>query len=383
MLSPMDIDTTINLVLRTDNEKNRNNEQLCSPLFASPCFLTSESNETPVIRNSRPEVLDSISELDRRQRERRENSEYQEAKLQDNVALNFSQCAVPRIEIDNDTETMVEPVQDTLNANRRKLLAPAPRLRRRPQVSVPENDLETAEKVIIPAVNEKTQDLGCLFQSPDSDRLVLFCPDLIVVPGTQEPLPAHEKKVTFEREMDSLGHPSVEGFNLDEIPSPTSTCGSESSIPGQRTCSKKKLQPKRPRRPSCSVDSVAPEQVIKETEDLLISPYSSGLGLASTPARHQFHDQGAPRFGTMRFGWGTSSGSTVLDASPSNLSESNFRTPIKEPTPRRHSCNSQGEHDVSSVGLIIPNLYTNSEDPFEDELELSHFPSFIQQSSFD
>ena len=85
MLSPMDIDTTVNLVLRTDNEKNCNNEQLRSPLFASPCFLTSESNETPVIRNSRPEVLDSISELDRRQRERRESSEYQEAKLQDNL----------------------------------------------------------------------------------------------------------------------------------------------------------------------------------------------------------------------------------------------------------------------------------------------------------
>ena len=77
-----------------------------------------------------------------------------------------------------------------------------------------------------------------------------------------------------------------------------------------------------------------------------------------TPARRQLHDQGsievskeaAARFGLKARIRNTSSGSLVVKT-PSNMSESNFRTPIQESIPSsRHWWNMRGG------GTIIPTI---------------------------
>jgi len=120
---------------------------------------------------------------------------------------------------------------------------------------------------------------------------------------------------------------------------------------------------------------------------------------ASSPARRQAHDQGsiemakeAARFGSMLRKGSTSNGSitSVSDAamSPSNMSESNFRTPIQETVPSsrgwwhmRGNSNNNLEKQ-GSVGLFLPSLFSNnSEDNISDN-ELSWSGGLTSSLSF-
>lgn len=131
------------------------------------------------------------------------------------------------------------------------------------------------------------------------------------------------------------------------------------------------LKPKRPRIPSVGTKNhFGPEEVLGEGDDLFMdldqswrysvenyddtysTPRHGSIGLISTPSRQQLHDRdsierakgAAALFGTRRrIGRNSSFGSAVVDASPSNMSESNFHTPIKEPTPGRYRNNMYGE----------------------------------------